>query len=211
LKFKKIYSMKIFKAKYKKGALKRISLVENPAIEADFIKLSEQEQEHEIVFTFSDESKREILTPVLIPEKLIYRKLDTQPEPFYMTFDAATIKDIAYEIFEKPLTFNAEHGERILEGIKVQQAFLSDHDTNIAPKQFAKLPSGTLFMVLKIEDDNIWAEIERGEFKGVSIEALLGLEDTLQEAGVATIDPSTLEDEQRRMKSILDLIKTIKR
>lgn len=168
--------MKVFKAKYKKGNLSKISFVEAPAIEENFITLAKEVDE--IIFKFNDESKREILTPVLIPYKLIPRNpVGNINEPFLLEFDAETIKQISYDVIaNKELKFNEEHTKNDFNGVVLQQVFLSDKEKGINPAGFEHLPSGTLFSVLKIENDEVWQSVLNGTFKGVSAEVALGLE-----------------------------------
>lgn len=170
--------MIIYNAKYKKGVSKfnRISLVSAPAIEENLVKLSLESESP--VFVFSDESKREILTPVLIPNKPIFRKAnDKIAQDFYIVFNEETIKDISYDVIaNRDLLFTSEHTSEIITGIEIQQVFLSNQENGIHPKQYNQLPSGTLFVVLKINDDKAWNDINTGVFKGVSVEVSLDLE-----------------------------------
>lgn len=170
--------MIIYNAKYKKGVSKfnRISLVSAPAIEENLVKLSLESEAP--VFVFSDESKREILTPVLIPNKPIFRKANKKiAQDFYIVFNEETIKDISYDVIaNRDLLFTSEHTSEIITGIEIQQVFLSDQQNGIYPKQYSQLPSGTLFVVLKINDDKAWNDINTGVFKGVSVEVSLDLE-----------------------------------
>jgi len=170
--------LKNFKAVYKKGngGLKKISLVEFPAIEENFITLS---KEKEVLFVLSNQERREILTPILIPNKPIFRKaMDNIAEDFYMSFDEATIKDISYDVIaNKDLLFNDEHTSTILEGIEIQQVFLSDIEKGIQPIQFNHLPDGTLYAVLKVNNEDVWNDVLNGTFKGVSVEVSVALEE----------------------------------
>jgi hypothetical protein len=182
--------MKIFKAKYKRGNLQKISFVEQPAIEENFIKLSLEEELKEIIFHLSNVDKREILTPVLIPNKLIPRNaINGINEPFYLSFDEETIKEISYDVIaNKNLMFNDSHTENNFEGIEVQQVFLSDKENGISPKEFEHLPSGTLFSILKINNDSVWNSILDGTFKGVSVEISLGLDEQTEKEEITLVD-----------------------
>ena len=78
-----------------------ISIVEQPAIESDFIALNKQ---HEINFAQVNEEKRILLGAALIPNKTIFRK--REDEGFYVYFSAETIRK-ASELFLK----NGSQGE----------------------------------------------------------------------------------------------------
>ena len=70
-----------------------ISVVTKPAIEENFIALSE----HEIELKTIDEDKRILIGAVLVPEKEILR-VDAKNYPYYIKFSAETIK-VSSELF----------------------------------------------------------------------------------------------------------------
>jgi len=165
--------MKTYKAIYK-GGLKRISFVAQPAIEENFIYFS---SEKEIIFTFANEEKREILTPVLIPNKEIYRKGNDKVQEFNIVFDEETISNVFKDVASGNIAFNLEHTNTEFDGIDILNSFLSNKELGINPIGFEHLPNGTLFSLLKINNDDVWQSVKNGTFKGVSVEIPLDLEE----------------------------------
>ena len=67
-----------------------ISLVENPAIESDFIYFGKEE----IQFAKVDTEQRMLIGPVLIPDKKILR-VDGEGKPYQVYLSKDTIKQVA--------------------------------------------------------------------------------------------------------------------
>jgi len=150
----------------------RIALVENPAIEENFIYLSKDKP----VFLSVNEEKRMIYSPVLIPDKEIARMGD-DGEPYNIVFRANTIQEIAQDYMSKKTTlseWNLEHDPNIpLKGVTVVENWIIKDKNNgdhIA-LGFKGLPKGTWMQGVKITDDNVWKLVKEGKVKGVSIEA----------------------------------------
>ena len=79
----------------------KISLVDKPAIEEDFIHFNEVEK----VQMFADEKKKEVVGPIMIPNKEILR-FSPDMEYYYVRFTADTIQEIMYK-YSKEGLFNA--------------------------------------------------------------------------------------------------------
>ena len=75
------------------SGIEAVSVVENPAIESDFIAL----KKHEIELKEVDAEKRILMGAALIPNKQIYRKNDKNEE-YYIYFSEATVRK-ASELF----------------------------------------------------------------------------------------------------------------
>ena len=86
--------MKTYKAKLKEGSkgVFAISLVENPAMEGNFIAL----KEHNIALKTLDEDKKLLIGLVLEPNKPVYR--NQNGEEFNLVFDETTITELAHSL-----------------------------------------------------------------------------------------------------------------
>ena len=84
--------------------IQAISIVENPAIEENFVALKSQEVE----FAKQDEEKRILLGAALIPNKPIYRQ--NGEEEFYVYFTKETIRKASELFFQ-----NSNQNESTLE------------------------------------------------------------------------------------------------
>ena len=83
-----------------------ISIVENPAIESDFLALKAQE----VKMAQVDEEKKILMGAALIPNKPIYRK--TEEKEYYVYFSADTVRK-ASELF---FVNGNQHRLRVVKG-----------------------------------------------------------------------------------------------
>lgn len=143
-----------------------VALVNSPAIQVDFLKFSEQE---ELKFSI-DEEKRIVTGPVLIPEQMIYRRMDNGKE-FYIKFTEEMIKNAAIEFFRqgRENEGNVEHSVSV-NGITFYESYLKDDTRGIVPVEFSDLPNGTWFLSAKVENDDVWELVKNGTIKGFSID-----------------------------------------
>ena len=103
-----------------------VSLVENPAIEENFIALSGYKMELKVV----DDEKRIVTGLALVPEKRIYRRI--KEKEFNIYFSKETIYKTA-ELFMKKLNLNnvtSEH-ERPVKGVSVIESWIVEYPNNI--------------------------------------------------------------------------------
>lgn len=154
-------------------AVNFISIVDSPAIERNFIAFSAQKK------VYFNEELRIVTTPVLIPDKLVYRN-DENGEYNLVALEEDV--ELIYSKFAKDGNFNninlmhTAGTEQTNEQVYLYEMFLSDDRRGIsAPVAFKDLPNKTWYASYKVLDDNIWAKIKSGEFKGVSIEGNLGI------------------------------------
>ncbi|MDB4062251.1 XkdF-like putative serine protease domain-containing protein [Vicingaceae bacterium] len=150
----------------------RIALVESPAIETDFIFLSKDDKP--IQLSVQDE-KRMIYSPVLIPDKVIPRVSDAG-DPYEIYFSGETIEDIAKDYMLKKVTlgeWNSEHNEnQKLEGVDVVENWIVENPLNDKATELGfKVPAKTWMQGTYISNDDVWAKIKNGTYKGISVEA----------------------------------------
>ena len=143
-----------------------VSLVDEPAIQIDFIALSKQ---IEMEFA-ANKDKQMLFGPMLIPDKLIYRKDDNGNE-FNIVFDVETIQLIADKFNENKLndSFNFQHSNRIVEAVLLQNWITGDVDKS--QEMGFSLPKGTWFGGVKVKDEQFWMnEVKSEKVKGFSVE-----------------------------------------
>jgi hypothetical protein len=58
----------------------------------------------------------------------------------------------------------------IADGVYMFESFLIDKSRMSNPKGFEDLPDGSWFGSYKVDNEDIWAKIKSGEFKGFSVE-----------------------------------------
>ena len=151
-----------------------LSVVENPAMEDEWIALSEHPQKIELAQV--DEEKRLLLGAALIPNKRIYRNINDNE--FEMFFKEETIERLSHNFFKQQNNNNSslEH-ELKLEGMSVVESWTVTNPKTDKSVNFGKeYPRGTWVTMMKVDNDEVWAKVKNGEIKGFSIDALLGLE-----------------------------------
>jgi len=123
-------------------------------------------------FRIENEEQRIISGALLLADTPIYRK-DGDKE-FYVMFSKDTIKKIAIKYFKegKHNNVNEMHNpKKALQNITLFESWISDKERGIKPMEgFEDVPDGSWFGSMKIEDDETWAKVKEGKFKGFSIE-----------------------------------------
>jgi hypothetical protein len=149
------------------AGIEAISIVENPAIEEDFIALKAQE----IKLAEVDAEKRILMGAALIPDKKIYRP--NGEEEYYIFFSKETVRKASELFLTKGKQNNStlEH-EVELNGLSVVESWIiEDEKKDKSAKYNLDLPVGTWMVSVKVNNDQIWEEfVKEGKVKGFSIE-----------------------------------------
>jgi hypothetical protein len=195
--------MKNYKVKSKKDSkgLLRVSLVKDPAIETDFMFFDAEKQE---VLKFVNEEKREIYAPVLIPNKLIFRK-DINGEPANIFFDAETIKELHLQGCRNGYDskINLNHEEMNVDGVLCFESWIVENPKNDKANEMGfDLPKGTLMKSYKIENEDVWVQTKDKQLTGASIEVLTS------DLEFTETNNNKIEMKKDK-KSVLDYIKSI--
>tara|TARA_R110000822_G_scaffold59111_10_gene147728 strand:+ start:517 stop:1107 length:591 start_codon:yes stop_codon:yes gene_type:complete len=147
--------------------IQAISIVENPAIEENFVALKSQE----VQFAKQDEEKRILLGAALIPNKPIYRQ--NGEEEFYVYFTKETIRK-ASELFFQNSNQNSstlEH-EVELNGMSVVESWIVEDEEKDKSRIYGlDMPVGTWMVSMKVNNDDIWENyVKTKKVLGFSIE-----------------------------------------
>lgn len=152
----------------------RISLVEMPAVESNFLAFSNKKQ-----IMFSANEEQQMITGVLArADYPIYRN-DNQLGEYYIQFGKEVIKEMAEKLLVDGHQnwVNIEHIENSdVDGVYMIEMFLKDSKKGINPIGFEDISDGSLFATFKVRNQKIWECIKNGTFKGFSIEGLFGFE-----------------------------------
>jgi hypothetical protein len=150
-----------------------ISLVDEPAIGVDWIKLSNESQ-----LSFKvDKEKQLLYGPFLIPNKLIYRH-DEKMGEYYVRFSKEEIEKIAIKFNEdlNNKNINFQHTDQKVEAF-VASNWMIDGEQDKSRNMGFDLPEGTWFGGVKIKDLTFWTDkVKTDEVKGFSVEILADLE-----------------------------------
>jgi len=150
-----------------------ISLVDEPAIGVDWIRLSNQTQ---LLFK-ADKEKQLLYGPFLIPNKLIYRH-DEKMGEYYVRFSKEEVEKIATKFNEdlNNRNINFQHTDQKVEAF-VASNWMIEGDQDKSRNMGFDLPEGTWFGGVKVKDEAFWSEkVKTDEVKGFSVEILADLE-----------------------------------
>jgi hypothetical protein len=149
-----------------------IALVDQPAIESNWMAFSQQ-IEHK--FAVKDEDKRIIEGYFMVADLLIPR-IGEHGEKFFVKFSAKTIEAIREKQSRLGMNnnFNLMHDpNKIADGVYMLDNIIIDNERGkVAPKEFEKVPDGSLWGSAKVDNDEIWEQVKDGTFKGFSVEGM---------------------------------------
>ena len=183
-----------------KIGVEAISVVENPAIEEDFIALKSQEFKLAEV----DKERRILMGALLIPNKPIYRK--NGEDEYYIYFSKDTVSKASQMYLMQGNQNNAtmEH-QYALSGLSLVESWLVEdkvHDKSV--KYGMDLPLGTWVGSVKVNNDEVWDSfVKKGIVKGFSIEGYFA--DRMERPKEEIKEDLSKEDIQ--VQQIIDIIK----
>ena len=152
----------------KKSFVNAIALVNQPAIESDFICFSKTVKD----FQFENAERMETIGAAMIPNLEIFRR-DAEGKEFNVFFSAETIREISQVFMSSGFqnNMNLNHGSENANAI-IFQSYIVDRPLGLFPPNNLKdLPDGTWIIGCKYSK-NTWDKIKNGEFKGYSIQGM---------------------------------------
>ena len=159
-----------------------ISLVEEPAIEIDYVAF-DKDKETKPNLKFIEDKQNEkymILGPALIPDKNIYRNYDG--DEFYVSFSAECIEKLSYKFMKTCYgdgCFTKDH-ESFAQGCSLAESWIKTSENDKSVEYGFDCPIGTWFIAAKIDSIELWDSIKKGERKGFSIESWVDLEEIFE-------------------------------
>ncbi len=148
-----------------------ISIVENPAIQSNFVALKDADQVVKLAEVSKD--KRILLGAILIPNKPILRKGDD--EDYYIYFSNDTVERASQMYLKQGNQHNAslEH-EYNLKGLTLVESWIVKdltHDKSRLYDNTKDVPVGTWMGAIRVDSDEVWdGYVKEGVVKGFSIE-----------------------------------------
>lgn len=159
-----------------------ISLVEEPAIEIDYVAF-DNDKETKPNLKFIEDKQNEkymILGPALVPDKNIYRNYDGNE--FYVSFSAECIEKLSYKFMKNGYgagCFTKDH-EGLAQGCSLAESWIKTSENDKSVDYGFDCPIGTWFVAAKIDSIDLWDSIKKGERKGFSIESWVDLEEIIE-------------------------------
>ena len=185
------------------SGIEAISVVDQPAIELDFIALNKQT---EIKLVGVDKKKRILLGAILVPNKPIYRNQDGKE--FYIYFSKDTVRKGMELFFKKGFQNNAtEQHEKRLMGCTLVESWIKEdnvHDKSV--KYGLEAPIGTWLGSMKVDDDQTYEKALKGEIKGFSIEGYFTDKLILEKE---SLNENKTDDNDKRLLTMKGLFKSL--
>ena len=174
-----------------------LSIVENPAIQSDFIALGDQKP---VLLAEVSKDKQILMGAALIPDKPIYRK--DGDEEYYVYFSKETIAKTAEAFFRNNNQNNAtlEHAE-VLDNMTVFESWIvEDPEFDKSKKYGLEVPAGTWMVSMKVDDKDVWDNyVKDNKVFGFSIEGKF--------ANVLRKESSDMDFSDQVLDKTLDMIR----
>jgi len=188
--------------------IEAISVVENPAIEEDFIALKSQE----IKLAEVDGEKKILMGALLVPNKPIYRR--NGEDEYYIYFSKDTVEKASQMYLMQGNQNNStlEH-QYELNGLSLVESWIVEdkvHDKSV--KYGMDLPIGTWVGSVKVNNDKVWNEfVKTGKVKGFSIEGYFADKMERPKDKIADFKEPIKEEEEltleeKLLQEIIDII-----
>ena len=177
-----------------------ISVVENPAIESDFIALKTQE----IKLAEINKEKRLLMGALLIPKKPIYRR--NGEDEYYIFFSEDTVLRASQMYLQNGNQSQStlEH-DRQLEGLTLVESWIvEDKQKDKTALYSLDVPVGTWMGSVKVNNDEIWNDyVKTGKVKGFSIEGYFA---DKMERPKEEVEENLSKDE-KTLKELINILK----
>ena len=119
----------------------------------------------------TDDEKRIVLGPAMIPDQKIFRK-DNMGNPYYVFFSPETIKMIAEKYMRNKYTDNNDqmHDGKAVKDVYVVESWIKEDENDKSVKYgYGDLPVGTWFVSMKVKNDDTWSKVKSGVLNGFSV------------------------------------------
>jgi len=198
--------------------IEAISVVENPAIEEDFVALNSELVELKEL----NKDKQILLGALLIPNKPIYRK--SGDEEYYIYFSKETVEKASQMYLMKGNQNNStlEH-QYELSGLSLVESWIVEDEVHDKSRKYGmNVPLGTWMGAVKVNNSEVWNDyVKTGKVKGFSIEGYFidkverpkePIKDLLSiEAELSAIEEAEAEYLLSQVKAIIKTDKRLKK
>lgn len=149
-----------------------ISLVDNPAVQSDFLCFSSDENRYS--FKVENEEQR-ILTGVIMRADFPIYRIGNSGYEYYIMFDKPTLEVMVEKWLAEGFhnSVNLQHNpDNYVQDVYLKEVYFKDVERGINPKGFESIEDGSLFGTYKVLNDDVWEKVKNGEFKGFSLEGV---------------------------------------
>ncbi len=152
----------------------RVSLVDDPAVSKDFQVFKANARP--MLYAVQDEDKHLVRGVIMRADYPIYRR-DKSLGEYYIVYKPDVIRQMAekYLTEDRANNVNIMHKEDSdVEGVNMVQWFIKG--AGVAIEGFDDIADGSLFAEYHVTNEDVWAEIKAGTYKGFSLEGYFNLE-----------------------------------
>ena len=147
-----------------------ISLVDDPAVESDFVCFAKDAGKQ--LFALKDSAEHLITGCLMKADTLIYR--NENGYEYYIVFSKKVIQTMARKMLSDGTFKNIDtqhNGELLPQGaLTLMELYIKDSNKGIDPN-FVDVPDGSLMITFRIDDESIWSECLNGDYlNGFSLE-----------------------------------------
>jgi len=179
-----------------------ISFVKQPAIEENFVALSQQKVEFKSV----DEDKKIVIGLALVPDKEIYRRKGDYE--YKILFSKDTVKKASH-LYLKQLNNNNATLEHDVDatGISVVESWIVEDVNSDKSKLYnLNVVDGAWVVVMKVDNDEVWKDVKDGTYLGLSIEGIFSDKETAPEKDVDDVMEEMGMTEQDVIDAIMKML-----
>ena len=153
----------------------RISLVDLPAVESNFLAFAKEDGEPAHLYFVRDEERRIVRGVVMRADYPILRR--NGDYEYFIVFRADTIRVMAEKYLAESRQNNVDemHNHNDVDDVQMVQYFIKDTAAGIAPTGFEDIADGSLFAEFHVLNDEVWAKVKDGTYRGFSLEGAFEL------------------------------------
>lgn len=186
--------------------IEAISVVENPAIEEDFIALNSDIVE----LKEADKERKILLGALLIPNKPIYRR--SGDDEYYVFFSKDTVLKASQMYLQKGNQSKAtlEH-EYDINGLTLVESWIVEDEVHDKSRKYGmNVPVGTWMGSVKVNNDEVWNNfVKTGKVKGFSIEGYFADKMERPKEPIADLQEELKAIEEAEAEYMLSQIKAV--
>tara|TARA_R110000787_G_scaffold67599_2_gene151458 strand:- start:1150 stop:1749 length:600 start_codon:yes stop_codon:yes gene_type:complete len=182
------------------AGIEAISIVENPAIEEEFIALKTEE----IKLAEISKDKKLLMGALLVPNKPIYRK--SGEDEYYIYFSKNTISKASQLYLKNGNQNNStlEHQHQLSGLTLVESWIVEDKEKDKSRLYNLNVPVGTWMGTVKVNNDEVWNQyVKTNKVKGFSIEGYFA---DKMESPKESVEEKMETENNKLLKSIKDIL-----
>lgn len=167
--------LKLYKVVADNSEVMAVSLVDEPAIDINFIHLHKETPQ---LICLEKDEKHLLVGCVLRPDYPIYR--NNGKEEFYLEFPKETVERLAYNYMQsgRIYSFTTDHKD-IADNVSIVESWIKTSENDKSKDFGLDVPIGSWIICAKVEDEAIWKRVKDGELRGFSVESFVNLEEII--------------------------------